>query len=74
MLKIIIRKGNKNYELFGVSEVEPMAKEPGLCIYFAEKIGGQTVFFARKATIIQARECNLGPEFITAETMKALGW
>ena len=73
-IKVIIRVGKKQHTIYGIRHVEPMAKQSGLCFYFAEKLNGYNCQFAMNAKIIEVSICDLGNEFIEAETTKALGW
>lgn len=74
-MKVTILVKGKTYEIFGVECVEPMAAHKnGLFFYFISKNMGRWIRTIESAKIIEVRLCDLGNEFISYETEKALGW
>lgn len=74
-MKVTILVKGKQYEIFGVESVEPMAvHKDGLFFYFQSQLAGRWTRCIRHAKIVNVRTCKLGHEFISFETLETLGW
>lgn len=73
-MKITIKVKGKEYEVYGVRSFEPLAISKGVFIYFTQKLDGFWTQMVKGGVVVSARQCELGQEFTSQETKRALGW